>query len=242
MLRRPQIAALDVDTGALRRDFEGGARTYARLFALVHEQYARREGKARWGDQTGFVERFADELMRAYVAARVVHMVRDPRDRYASVLARGSRRACPLLRATNNWLSSARLAVRNRQRYPHAYMVVRYESMVARPEATMRDVCAFIDEEFEPEMLAMPAARRYDVDRAASIDQSPICSSYIDCYRKVLAPRDVAFIERTTRRSMHDFEYVPGRPVLAKVDRARVATTGWPARVTLGRMPRVVAE
>jgi len=180
--------------------------------------------------------------MRAYAAARVVHMIRDPRDRYAAILARGRRRACPLLRSTSNWLSSARLAVRNRQRYPNAYMLVRYESLVSRPESTMRDVCAFIDEEFEPEMLDMPAARRYDGDRAASVDQSPIRTAYVGCYRDALTPRDVAFIERATQRSMDDFEYAASRTALPMVDRARVATTGWPARVTLGRMPQVVAE
>jgi hypothetical protein len=242
MLRRPQIAALDVDTDALRRDFEGGPATYARLFALVHEQYARREGKARWGDQTGFVERFADELMRAYVAARVVHMVRDPRDRYAAILARGYRHPFPRWRATSNWLASARLAVRNRRRYPNAYMVVRYESLVARPEATMRDVCAFLEEEFEPEMLAMPGARRYDADRGRSVDGSPICRDHVGCYRGALSARDVAFIERTAQRSMREFGYVPRGSALPAIDRLRLATTVWPARAAIARVPWVVAE
>ncbi len=104
MMRRPQIAALGVDVELLLRDFERGEPTYPRLFALVHEQYARRCGKPRWGDQTGLIEYYTPDLVAVYREPRIIHLVRDPRDRYASprctaAVTRASTSSC----ATRRW-------------------------------------------------------------------------------------------------------------------------------------------
>ena len=88
MLRYKHAVFLQPDPAWLRRDFAAGPRTYARLFELFHLQFAAREGKPRYGVQTGLIERYADELFTAYPGVRVIHMVRDPRDRYEASLTR----------------------------------------------------------------------------------------------------------------------------------------------------------
>jgi hypothetical protein len=241
MLRRPQIAALRTDTERLARDFARGAPTYGRLFALVHEQYAERCGKPRWGDQTGLIECYTSELVSAYRDPRIIHLVRDPRDRYAALVERGGQRACPLLRATNNWMRSARLAEDHARRYPHAYLVVRYETLVAQPETTLRSICTFVGEDFDPAMTRLDGARRYDAERAASADGSAVSAAYIGRYSDVLRDRDVAFIEHVGRRQMTTFGYDAGTR-LTPPARARALATGSLARLALPRLPEVVAE
>jgi hypothetical protein len=242
MMRRTQIAALGTDTERLSRDFARGDRTYGRLFALVHEQYAERCGKPRWGDQTGLIECYTSELVAAYREPRIIHLVRDPRDRYAALVERGSQRACPRLRATKNWMRSARLAEVHARRYPHTYLVVRYETLVAQPETTLRSICAFIGEDFDPAMTRLDGARRYDAQRAASVDGSAVSTAYIGRYRDVLADRDVAFIEHVCHRQMSTFRYDVGTRRLTPPDRARVVATGSLARLALPRLREVVAE
>ena len=77
MLAHKPTRALDPDPNRIRREFRQGEPTYARLFALFHEHYAERLGRSRWGDQLGFVERYADLIFAAYPDARMIHMVRD---------------------------------------------------------------------------------------------------------------------------------------------------------------------
>ena len=209
MLDRKQIAALAPDVDRLRRDFRHGATTYARLFALIHEQYAERSGKPRWGDQTGSIERYADQLMAAYPGARVIQMIRDPRDRYAALLGRGRKLPGALGRATADWLGSVGLADRNRLRYPDACTFVRYESLVGSPEETMRRVCTFVGEAFEPAMLQMRGVRRYDAERATSRDGIPISTTHVGRYRDLLSRRDLAFIQAVAGRSMLALDYPP---------------------------------
>ena len=76
--------AVDEDVQRLHPDWERlrcGLRddsNYVHLFSALHEQYAEREGKRRWGEQLQFVECFADPIFEGFPDARMIHMVRHP--------------------------------------------------------------------------------------------------------------------------------------------------------------------
>lgn len=244
MMRYKRIAVLRIDPERLRLEFLRGEPTYARLFALVEMQHAERVGKPRWGDKSLGTERYATPILAGYGGARIVHMIRDPRDRYASVATRWGSRRGGLGAGTAEWLSSARLGLRHQRRYPDRYRVLRYESLVTDPEGTLRDLCGFIGEEYAPEMLSM--------DGAASFRDAGANSSYgkraseavtpdsIGRFRTVLSPEQVAFIQASAGRSMRKLDYdldalhLDGRSwvrawgVTAPVEAARLL--GWMAR------------
>src|SRR5512146_167966 len=81
MLRYTHVSLLQPDVERIRREFHQGPATYARLFQLFNEQYAEREGKPRWGDQSGLIEQYARQVLSAYAGSKMIHMLRDPRDR-----------------------------------------------------------------------------------------------------------------------------------------------------------------
>lgn len=161
MLAHKPTWALNPDQDRIRREFWQGEPTYARLFALFHEHYAEQLGRPRWGDQLGFVEQYADVIFDAYPEARMIHMIRDPRDRHGASIAAQRRRMGAVGAATARWLYTAGLAKRNQRRYPDRYKVVRYEDLVSQLEETLRDICAFLDEDFVPGMLTMEGALRF---------------------------------------------------------------------------------
>jgi hypothetical protein len=221
---------LDPDYDRIRRDLLTGEASYARLFALIHEQYAERAGKSRWGDQTGLIERYADQIFAAYPGAKMVHMIRDPRDRYEASLAlwpggRGRAGA-----AAARWGFSARLAQRNARRYPDRYRVVRYEDLVCDPERTLRWVTAFLGEEFDPAMLDMGDAPTYRRKLAGetgdvSAGRALISSDHIGGYRGRVPAGDVKFLEVTLAREMRTLGYAFDNPSLRL--RERLAYWGW---------------
>lgn len=154
MLADPAIRALRPDKADILERFGAGAPTYARLFAAIHQQHAERTGKARWGDQMGMLEQHADRVLSWYPTARMIHMIRDPRRRFAAASGRHRQLPGKLGWETARWRHSAELAMRNHARFPDRYRVVRYEQLCAMPEATLREVCAFLGEEYEPAMVA----------------------------------------------------------------------------------------
>lgn len=200
MLRYKHVAFLEPDEARLRADMASGPRTYAHLFALFQEQFAARAGKPRWGDQTGLIERYADEVLGAYPDARMIHMVRDPRDRYEASLAAwpdGSGRAGG---ATARWRYSMALAARNARSHRDRYRLLRYEDLVADPGGTIREICEFVELSFDPGMLRMGDAPTFVRKLAGStpVPDDPatlITDEYVGRYQGVLRAQDTAFIE-----------------------------------------------
>jgi len=212
MRRYKRLVPLGVDWDRLREDLLDGAVTYPRLFALVEQQYADRVGRPRWGDKSLHTERHAEAIVAAYPDARILHMIRDPRDRFASSLARWKVRRGGVGAGTAEWLSSARLALRNEGRFRGSYRSVRYEALVRDPEGTLAELCAFIGAPYAPEMLSMhgaPSLRDGGNSSYGKLEGGTISTSSIGRYVEVLEPRQIAYIQRRPRREMAMFDYRP---------------------------------
>ena len=198
MLASKGIRALQPDRERIASAFRQGPFTYARLFALFHEQYAELLGKRRWGDQLGFVERFADPIFEAYPAAKMIQMIRDPRDRSEVARNHSRYRKGKVGWSTARWLRSAELTRRNQVRYPDRYKVVRYERLMAQPEETLREICSFLGERFLPEMAAEIVDER---DR----DGKGVADKQMDSRR--MSKRDTAFVQKYAHHQLLGFDY-----------------------------------
>jgi hypothetical protein len=237
MMRYRRLVKLRPDPERLRTEFRSGERTYGRLFALLCQQHAERLGKPRWGDKSLNTEHYAGPILAAYPEARILHMIRDPRDRFASSLTRWRRRRGGIGAGTAEWITSARLARRNALDHPDAYRTVRYESIVSAPEEAMREVCAFIGERFAPEMLSMHGAPEFTGrgSNSSYSQRSPgtITTTSVGRYRDVLSPRQVAYMQRLAGDLMAQFGYEPEPVPLAPI--------GW-ARFAVGTVPLETAR
>jgi sulfotransferase family protein len=232
MMRYRRLLKLRPDPERLRRELVAGERTYARLFALLEQHYAERLGRPRWGDKSLGTERYAGPILDAYPGARILHMIRDPRDRYASSLTRWKRRRGGIGAGTAEWLSSARLAMRNERRHPGRCRVVRYETLAADPERTMREICDFIGERFVPAMLSMEGAPRFrDQGSNSSFgrrEPGAITTGSVGRFRQVLSPRQIAVAQTLARHEMAYFGYEPDPVRLPAWGRVRFAAGALP--------------
>ena len=213
MMRYRRLQLLQPDPERLRRDFRSGARTYPRLFALLEEQYAERLGRARWGDKSLNTERYTDEIIDAYPGVRMLHMIRDPRDRYASSKTRWETRRGGVGAGTAEWLFSARSALRNEQRHPDHVMVVRYEDLAGDPEKSLVRICDFIGEPYSDEMLTFDGAPVFR-DKGSNSSYGSrtvgaISPESIGKFRNVLSPREIAFTQMVAATEMVRLGYSP---------------------------------
>jgi Sulfotransferase family len=194
------------DRDRIRREFLQGAPTYGRLFALFHEHNATRSGATRWGDKSLHTEHYAERVFEEFPDARIIHMVRDPRDRYASVRARHGRELSRVGPSTGRWLASARAARRNQARYPGRYLLVRYEDLAREPGPTVRRVCVATGLDYSPCLLSLSGAPEHRDGGGNSsfgdLEPGLISTRAIGRFRVAVPPADVAFIQLVAGRLM----------------------------------------
>jgi len=232
MSRYKHVRFLEPDFARIREEFARGPATYARLFSLFLVHHADREGKRRWGAQSGLVEQYADEMFAAWPGLKVIHMVRDPRDRYEASLAKwpdGRGRAGG---AAARWRYSIRLAERNIRRYPDGYFIVRFEDLVTSTNATVRTVCEFLGEQYEPAMMALGAATdfRGSLGSGAVHDEGPTLSSeYLGRFRGRIPETELMFLQLHLGQAMRRHGYPLEHIELSARSRATFAALQWPS-------------
>lgn len=141
--------------------------TYA---AFLHYETRRNQKKIPC-EQTPRYLFFASEILDAFPDAKIVNMVRDPRDVLLSQKNKWRRRFLgakniPLREAfrawvnyhpytiTMLWLSALRKA-QQMESHPR-FISIRFEDLLKKPEITIRTLCEFADLPFEVEMLDVP--------------------------------------------------------------------------------------
>ncbi len=157
---------------------------------------------------------FIDEIMRIAEAPRFIHLVRDPRDMALSWLRAPAMRG-GVLRAARQWREDQEgflgvLAA-------HGGQSLRYEALVADPEAALRPLCAAIDLPFHPHMLNparhSPRAAR-DAGSATMMANlaRPVLQDNAGKFRTGLSAEQCAFVEAHCAALMPRFGYVPVAP------------------------------
>lgn len=234
MWANKHVRGLEPDAESLRHEFRHGSRTYARLFALLHRGYTARLGKTRWGDQTEGIEEMAGPIFAALPNARLIHLIRDPRDRYEAL---GGGRPGRLEEATSRWLKSAELGARNERRYPDRYHLLRYETLARDPAATLRELCGFLGIDATDDMLALGHAGRFGDDW---LGDSPISAVYVGRFREHLAGHELAYIQHRAGPVMACFGYAPEPVALSWTGRVLCDATPLAAALTraAGRLVR----
>ncbi|MBV9788483.1 MAG: sulfotransferase, partial [Chloroflexi bacterium] len=178
------------------------------------------------------IESYADELLAAYPNARLIHMIRDPRERFSKIRSSSGGDKSPVGSATARWRHSVRLARANLRRYPDCYLVVRYESLIADREATLREVCDFLGEEFVPDMVTLENAMRFSddprLDRVvADVPESAVGNVPLGAVSR----RELAFMQSYAGREMQAYGYTARSLRLSLTDRLVLALVDWPTNL-----------
>ena len=118
--------------------------------------YARRKGKRYWADKDPGNMTRLHLVQEWFPDARVIHIIRDGRDACLSLLAQefGYDDLLPCAAGWREqvwWVRCIGTVLG-----PERYHEVRYEDLVAEPEARLREISAFLGVEYSPAMLAYP--------------------------------------------------------------------------------------
>ncbi|MDG5750963.1 sulfotransferase [Qipengyuania sp. XHP0211] len=230
---RPQpatVAAGDVSAVIAKADPPTCASVYreATLFA------ARQAGKTIALDQTPRNLFYIDEILQGIPTAKVVCMVRDPRDVVLSQKGKWKRRSLgadiPLAEAIRSWANyhpfvMAKMwrqaaAAARKATLRNAVMLVRFEDLLENPETTVRAICAHCEIAFDETMLDVArvgSSNREDQSSARGIDRTRT-----GAWQKGLSLAEIAIVEKAAEPLLAESGYAPSCSNSSKLARA-----GW---------------
>jgi Sulfotransferase family len=158
--------ALDEDTVWAAAE---GAATYRELVAALYDAFGAERGKPLVGEKAPGYVHYIPLLHDLFPRAHVTHLIRDGRDVALSLLdwARPDNepgrfrlwKDNPLAVSALCWQQHVTLGRREGGRLGELYSEVRYEELVAEPEATMRRLAGQLELPFSERMLAFHVGR-----------------------------------------------------------------------------------
>jgi hypothetical protein len=182
------------DSGALI-----GINSYKDLILWFVRKYAEKEGKPRaayWVDHSPTNIKHAKTLLELFPMSKFIHIIRDGRAVAASIM--------PLDwgpntidRTASSWKSrvSRYLSIESSLNNDQV-LRVRYEDLIQAPETALRDICSFLDLEYQPQMIRGSGFKvpRYQDKQHALIGKEPD-KNRINAWKKSLTPRQIEIFE-----------------------------------------------
>jgi hypothetical protein len=147
------------------------------------------------------VHRHPDRLLELLPEARIIHMLRDPRDVARSSIGMGW--SGNTYYGVDHWIGTEQAWDRIADRLnPDQVLTLRYEDLFRDTENELRRVAAFLGLPYSLSMLSYHEASTYAPPDATLVEQ----------WRRKLKPRDIALVEGKANRLMMARGYAPAAP------------------------------
>jgi hypothetical protein len=184
--------------------------TMADLVDIVFRTHLDRSGKVRIGDKTPPYINIVPQLKLIYPDAKFIHLIRDGRDVSISFIDAHFNGRC-YHGAEFEWTKAIRSGISYRS-LPLArdILEVRYEDLVEQPENTVRSICEFLGEAFEPPMMAFYTRLDLVPERELGIHGKlgkPISRDAIGVWRVKLSSLECFVMEASLRKELETLGY-----------------------------------
>lgn len=178
---------------------------------------ATKAGKSRWAEKTPLHIWYLDRIFSYYPQAKVIITLRDGRDNALSHF----RSWGDFEESVTRWVNDNTEGMRF---WSHPNVrVVKYEDLVSNQETTIREICKFIGEEFEPDMIhterqdrkwySSKTAKPTVVNRQSHADyrnwqiNQPLSSGYCDRWRSEMSLEQKELFKRLAGRLLIQLGY-----------------------------------
>ena len=200
-------------------------KNYAELCSLVyyHFGYSRGKRPEYWGDKNNYYIHHLEAITALFPKAKFIHLVRDGRDvacsyrklkQLKSTSAYAPRLTAEIDEIALEWddnntnIFNFLKNIEKENQY-----VVKYEEVLLQLEKTCRNICTFLQVEYDPEMLEYHIANKeLSLEPSETIDwkkktlEKPD-RSRIGQYKKQLRPLDIERFNQIARTSLQRYGY-----------------------------------
>lgn len=183
-----------------------------KLYDRLLSTYLDREGGRIVGDKDPRNIDHLQAIHRIYPAAKVLHIIRDPRDVLLSRMKAAWSAHRPYW--MHLFIYSAQFGKGRRlgqSLFGPAYLEVQYEQLIQQPEQVLTQICKHIGVDFEPGMLTFGNAAKKLVDDSEMQWKKevlgPLMSKNMAKWKSGLTPWQIRLTEKLCREPFVDFDY-----------------------------------
>lgn len=166
-------------------------------------------GKKRWGEKTPNHGYYWEEILRGFPNAKFVHIIRDGRDVAISwKQARfGPKHYYVAAKRWRDYLIT--MAEARKSILTANFFELRYEDLIRSPETTLRALCAYLGEEYYPEMLSFHKdTTPYPTDKRNLRNLSqPLMRHNINKWVYNMTPKEVFIFEAIAKEQLEQNGY-----------------------------------
>ena len=177
----------------------------------IYSETLRQRDASFWVSKYPRLWSWIDEAASFYDEFQVIYLVRDPRDVVLSFKTSKVGDYHPYFNA-QRWRDDQIHGIELLDELENIHLI-RYEDLLSDSEEEVKDVCSFLDIEYEPEMLrfyqtddAKAVAKSSDVFKNVS---SPIDESNSGKFKNQLPEKEVKITEKVVHEQMNYFDYEP---------------------------------
>lgn len=172
----------------------------------VMTELASRQGKQRWAEKTPGNIAHIDRIWKAWPDAQIIHIIRDPRDIFASLVE--AKKWDSADEFADRWAATVGRGERllaQLKPSTQSYLAIRYESLIRVPGATMQRVTEFLREPWEPAVASF-SGKAEDFDKVLEATgkasttlerlKEPLTGERVGIWPQVLSKAQLADIQQ----------------------------------------------
>lgn len=183
---------------------------YAGAIDALFSKTAEQHDKPRWGNKTPKYVHHIDLLTNLFPDAKIIHLIRDPRDVAASIKRVGWTHT--IKEAAQFWNERVTDGLQGRELSNDTYYELKYESLLENPSTTLQQIYNWLDIDFTNEVIEQ---YREDRDRTSitkheelfDLIGKPIDPSRAYAWKKSMSKADIAEIEQVNKELIQELDY-----------------------------------
>lgn len=187
-----------LDEKTVREKIFSSDRSFRTILRAPFELHMEQQGKKRWGDKTPQYTRHIPQINKIFPDALFINIIRDGRD-VATSLKKVSWFSNNIIDIAYYWKKNVHLACASKKILGNRYLQITYEDLVTSPQETLQNICAFINESYEPSMMEYSETSKLDFNEMYRGDHKLLrekpTTTRIGVWRKELTERDIYIFE-----------------------------------------------
>ena len=189
------------------------------LLVILLEAYAATLARSldsitRWIEKTPANRRCLPAIRSRFPHARILVTMRDPRAIFAAQIALEKTRQLGTFSTyycISHWREVAKVVLCAKESKDAALFVVPYEKLVLEPTKSMKEICTFLEIEYDPAVVLTPtkAGKFWEGNSATETAFSQISTEPLTRWQSDLSEEEIGWVEWHCRDLMPEFGYEP---------------------------------